>query len=72
MDAVEQLYAYLDGELDHSTVVRVEAHLRRCSPCLEAYDFSADLRRVIASKCSQSMPADVRSRLLGMIDDPGA
>lgn len=69
-DAVGQLYEYLDGELDHTTVVRIEAHLRRCSPCLEAFDFHAELRRVVAAKCAESMPAEVRSKLLGMFDSP--
>jgi mycothiol system anti-sigma-R factor len=69
-DAVERLYEYLDGELDGATVTRIEVHLRRCSPCLEAYDFHDELRQVIRSKCTECMPADVRERLLAMLSDP--
>lgn len=69
-DAVEQLYEYLDGELDGATVTRIEVHLRRCSPCLEAYDFHDELRQVIRAKCAESMPPDVRARLLAMFSDP--
>lgn len=69
-DAVERLYEYLDGELDTATVTRIEVHLKRCSPCLETYDFHAELRQVIRSKCAESMPQDVRIRLLGMFAGP--
>lgn len=69
-DAVDRLYEYLDGELDRAMVVRIEVHLRRCSPCLEAFDFHEELRRVIRSKCAESMPAEVRARLLAMFSDP--
>ena len=35
-DALAELHLYLDRELDEETVIRIEAHLRGCSPCLEA------------------------------------
>lgn len=69
-DAVELIYEYLDGELDVGTLARIEVHLKRCSPCLEAYDFHAELRQVVRAKCSQSMPEELRSRLLRMLADP--
>ncbi len=71
-DAVGRIYEYLDGELDGATLTHIEVHLRRCSPCLEAYDFHAELRQVVRSKCAQSMPPELRSRLLAMLADPPA
>ncbi|UDY34438.1 mycothiol system anti-sigma-R factor [Dermatobacter hominis] len=81
-EAVAELYAFLDGELDAAVLVQVETHLRRCSPCLEAFDFEADLRRVIAAKCTEQVPPDIKARFCGMLrelgssdgatDDPGA
>lgn len=70
-DAVAELYAFLDGELSEGVMVQVEAHLRRCSPCLEAFDFEADLRRVIAAKCSEQVPSELRDRFCGMLRDLG-
>jgi anti-sigma factor (TIGR02949 family) len=67
-DAISQLYTYLDGELDAETAAHLEAHLRQCSPCLEAYDFEAELRKVIAARCREDMPGEIRSRLLSVID----
>ena len=70
-EAVAELYAFLDGELDDAALIQVETHLRRCSPCLEAFDFEADLRRVIAAKCSEQVPPDIKARFCGMLRDLG-
>jgi anti-sigma factor (TIGR02949 family) len=67
-DAIAQLYSYLDGELDADVVARVEFHLQRCSPCLEAYDFEAELRKVIVAKCEESVPGDLRQRIMDVLD----
>ncbi|MCP4436033.1 MAG: mycothiol system anti-sigma-R factor [Actinomycetia bacterium] len=66
--AVAQLYEYLDGELQNADMDTVAEHLQRCSPCLEAFDFHAELRRVVASKCAEEMPAELRSKLLHVAD----
>lgn len=66
-EAVAELYAFLDGELDDAVMVQVEAHLRRCSPCLEAFDFEADLRRVIAAKCTEQVTPEVKARFCGVL-----
>jgi len=71
-DAVSILWEYLDGELDNVTMVRVREHLERCSPCLEAFDFHAELRHVVQHRCTESMPSDVRGRLLDLIGDDNA
>ncbi len=67
-DAVAQLYSFLDGELDAATVGKVEAHLKRCSPCLEAFDFEAELRKVVAVKCRDQVPDELRTRILSVLD----
>ncbi|MFV0316478.1 MAG: mycothiol system anti-sigma-R factor [Microthrixaceae bacterium] len=67
-ELAEQLYEYLDGELDHERLVALEAHIHRCGPCLDVTDFHMALRRVVAVKCSESMPADLKSRLVGMLE----
>lgn len=68
-EAAEKLYEYLDGSLDAEKLEAIEAHIHRCSPCLDAYDFHSALRRVVASKCAETMPPDLRTRLLGVLDE---
>jgi mycothiol system anti-sigma-R factor len=75
-DVLGELYRFLDGELDDQARVRITLHLDGCSPCLEAFDFEADLRRVIANRCRDQVPDDLRQRILGAIaasrDDEGS
>lgn len=68
-EAVAAIYTFLDGELDETVVVQIEAHLQRCSPCLDAFDFEAELRRVIARRCVESIPDESRVRLKQMLSD---
>lgn len=71
-DAVEKLYEFLDGELDAASMQRVEEHLHHCSPCLEAFDFHAQLRHVVQRKCSEQMPSEVRVRLFALLAEGGS
>ena len=71
-DALAELYLYLDGELDDGTRVRIEAHLRQCSPCLEAFDFEAELRRIVADRCRDRVPEELRARVQALLDGDGA
>ena len=62
-DAVERLYHFLDGELDDVRRADIQHHLDECMPCLEAFDFEAELRQVIAMKCRDQVPEHLRQRI---------
>jgi len=62
-DAVERLYHYLDGELDEARMTLVKEHLEACLPCLEAFDFEAELRQLVARRCRDSVPEQLRIRI---------
>jgi len=65
-EAIASLYTYLDHELSADDMVRVRTHLEDCSPCFEAFDFEAELRIVVAKKCTESMPPGLLDRLLSI------
>ena len=67
-NALAELYIYLDGQMDPEARERVEAHLKDCSPCLEAFDFEAELRRVIADRCRDRVPDELRQRILAALE----
>ena len=71
-EAVAEIYGFLDGELDAGVMSEIEAHLRRCSPCLEAFDFEVELRRVIVARCTEEVAAELRDRFCRMLRDLGA
>ena len=61
-EAIHIIYHYLDGELTDDRRHEIQAHLDDCMPCLEAYDFEAELRMVIARKCRDEVPDTLRLR----------
>lgn len=57
-ESLRDLQRYLDGELDDVDKADVLAHLDECLECYHAYDFQAELRQVIATKCcNDQLPA---------------
>jgi mycothiol system anti-sigma-R factor len=62
-EALDRLYHFLDGELTEERRHQIQHHLDDCSPCLEAFDFEAELKIVIARRCKESVPDALRMRI---------
>jgi mycothiol system anti-sigma-R factor len=62
-DALTELYTFLDGELTAEKREHIRVHLDDCTPCLEHYDFEAELRMVISAKCKESVPQSLKDRI---------
>ena len=61
--ASHRMYHYLDGEL---TVWRrwvITRHLDHCPPCAHGVDFEMELRQVIASRCRDRVPEELKRRV---------
>ncbi|MGI9642122.1 MAG: mycothiol system anti-sigma-R factor [Acidimicrobiia bacterium] len=69
-EALHQLYEYIDGELDEQRREVIHDHLEKCAPCLDAFDFEAELRRVIARRCHDEVPDSLRERIAAQLQDP--
>lgn len=67
--AVEQLWAFLDHELDDHDQRAVEAHLAFCRRCCGEMELATHLRRLLAAEGSGELPADIRTRLGRFIDE---
>jgi mycothiol system anti-sigma-R factor len=75
-ETMREMEAFLDGELTDEAVVTLRSHLDGCPDCLQAYDFQAELKAVIAMKCrADAMPTGLLSRieqcLQADLDDDG-
>jgi mycothiol system anti-sigma-R factor len=68
-EAVEQLWAFLDDELHDHEEQAVEAHLAFCRRCCGEMEFAKHLRQLLARRSSTDLPADVRARLDGFVDE---
>ncbi len=71
-DALERLYVYLDGELTENRRSAIRNHLAACSPCLEAFDFEAELKIVVARHCRDRVPDGLRARVAIAIAEASA
>jgi len=62
-DALAELYTFLDGELTPERRELIASHIDDCNPCLEGFDFEAELRIVVSQKCREEVPETLRMRI---------
>jgi mycothiol system anti-sigma-R factor len=62
-ETIYRLYTYLDGELTEDRRQEIKHHLDKCRDCVEAFDFEAELRAVIAQRCKDHVPDTLRERV---------
>ena len=68
-ETLRELYLFLDGELTDSDRDHIQQHLDDCLPCLEAYDFEAELRMVVRNRCVGQVPESLRDRIARAIQE---
>lgn len=68
-EALDRLYHYLDGELTEDRRRQIKEHLDKCMPCLEAFDFEAELKMLIARRCRDEVPLHLRQRVIQALAD---
>jgi mycothiol system anti-sigma-R factor len=68
-EAVERLWAYLDGTLSVEDKAALEQHLNFCVKCCGEVEFAKELRGFLARSAGEELPEDVRARLLAALDD---
>jgi anti-sigma factor (TIGR02949 family) len=67
--AIEYIYRYLDDEIPWSHATRIRIHLRRCSACMDAYEFETKLRSVIRERGAVEPPPELFDRIRTMLRD---
>ena len=68
-EALEELYTFLDGEMTVEKREHIRVHLDDCNPCLEHYDFEAELRIVISKKCKEAVPQSLKDKILRALEE---
>jgi mycothiol system anti-sigma-R factor len=71
-ETIERLYFYLDGELTEQRRVEIARHLDLCGPCVGAYGFEAELRKVIAMRCKDRVPDALIVRVAAALQNESA
>lgn len=69
LEAIESLYAYLDGELeDSAAVARVEHHLGHCRSCFSRAEFERALTSRLREPDGSRAPETLQTRLRNLMD----
>lgn len=68
-ETIERLYYYLDGELTEERRVEIQRHLDLCGPCVHAFGFETELRKVIANRCKDHVPDSLMDRVAAALHD---
>ncbi len=66
-EVLARLYTFLDGELTEERRIKIRRHLDECSPCLEAYEFEAELRQMVANRLRDRVPDVLRLKISALI-----
>ncbi len=67
--ALEQLEAYLDGELPEAAVGDVREHLADCYPCTDRATFEEQLRAIVRRDCLDEAPPQLLDRIRAHLRD---
>lgn len=68
-EAVRQLWAYLEREVDPVERTRIEEHLVVCRRCCGEMEFADEMRSFMARRPEVEIPPGLMTRLEQLIDD---
>ncbi len=68
--AILRIYEYLDGELTVFKRQAIARHLDECPPCAQGFTFEVELRQVIALKCRDDVPPELKRRIAEALSLP--
>jgi mycothiol system anti-sigma-R factor len=57
-EVIEQVYLYLDGEIDDECRAKVREHIDECAPCLREFGLEQDVKALVARCCGGETAPD--------------
>ena len=67
-EVLDQVYIYLDGEVDLAECEKIRQHLEECGPCLRQYDLDKAVKALVARTCGCDLASDeLRHKVLARI-----
>ena len=67
-EVLDQVYTYLDGEIDLAARDKIRSHLEECGPCLRQYDLDKAVKALVARTCGCDLASeDLRHKVLARI-----
>lgn len=68
-EVIEQLYEFLDRELDEGLSDRINAHIERCRDCFTRAEFERRLRARVNEAVEAEAPERLHRRIRQVIDE---
>lgn len=68
-EALQNLYVYLDRELDSATTEGIHAHLEECGECYRGFDFEHRLKQVVRDRLAEDVPPQFLEKLRTALRD---
>lgn len=66
-EVIEQLFVYLDQEMDKQTSAEIDRHLERCRDCYTRAEFEKKLRQKVIDSVNVQAPESLQKRLRGLM-----
>lgn len=62
---LEQVYEFIDNELDTASGDAIRQHLSACEPCLDKFDVEQAVKNLVSRRCGgDTAPAQLRAKVL--------
>ena len=69
LEAINGLYAYLDGELsDQESIAEIEHHMKHCQNCFSRNELESLLSQRIKTSAANKAPKNLQVRLKTLMD----
>lgn len=62
--ALENLYFFIDKEMDDASCEEIQAHIEECAPCLNEYDLERVVKSLVSRSCHEVAPEPLRDKVL--------
>ena len=62
--ALENLYLFIDREIDTASCAEIQTHIDVCTTCLSEYDLERVVKSLVSRSCSETAPDPLREKVL--------
>jgi mycothiol system anti-sigma-R factor len=67
-EVLDQVYDFLDGELDPTGVHKIKEHLDECGPCLREFGLEEVVKAIVKRSCADRAPVELRTKVMLRIE----
>ncbi|CAN5265306.1 hypothetical protein BH09ACT10_BH09ACT10_17730 [soil metagenome] len=62
--ALENLYLFIDQEIDDASGEEIKAHIDDCTDCLQEFDLERLVKELVHRSCGEQAPEPLRNKVM--------